>query len=653
MKAVTTPAPTAHPIMSSQNNQILYFGLAVAAAAVVASYVVLGTDNSHSTGGRKTENKSLKFSDKARPKSPDRTSKDSAESATPVVSNMSARPDEVSTTSSVDDKKIHSKIEELDKQGKKLFKEKKYFEAAQVFSEALDIIESQGTGVKDSTNPLYRQMITLMNNRSAMYEKGDYKELALDDCDNILSLDSKHGKARTRKLRILEGQKSYSAALVEVCAIQLQFMQENRDKLRLGLPTPPPQVPQSKLEDLLAQLVPSEVETNLQRLKMVPKSDRPLPSSYTILQLLKSYSGFNSWMSKVAKRGSLSKLKKELPGAEVEANEESTAKRAGALLKIGERHVYDGAYTESKPVFEEAFALVENDEGVRKALVEDDYARILEWTGMVRHWIYDLEGSKTCFAQCAELEVNNAEILVKQACVEMDGSNFDEALNLFDSALSIDPGAADALLHRANLRMLQQRAEDAKSDLQKCIELRPDHVLGRLRLASIMTAMNDVAGAKEQLESAEKLDPNSSEVQSYHGEIAFTRGELEEAQAYFKKAMKLAPSNPTPYVNAALTVLNTPPPLGERPDTDEVIRLLEKAIDVDPQFHAAYVQLGQLKLGTALTLAAAQEVVELYDNGLKYCRTAEELKDLCSMRILTVAQVEAASKLKMETFNMQ
>lgn len=235
----------------------------------------------------------------------------------------------------------------------------------------------------------------------------------------------------------------------------------------------------------------------------------------------------------------------------------------------------------------------------------------------------------------------------------MDGAKYEEALKLFDSALSIDPGAADAHLHRANLQMLQQKAEEAKQDLEKCIKLRPDHILARLRLASIYTAMNDVAGATKQLESAEKLDPNSSEVQSYYGEIAFTKGELDEAQEYFKKAIELAPKNPTPYVNAALTVLNTPPPPGQIPDTGEAIRLLEKAIEVDPQFHAAYVQLGQLKLGTALTLSAAQEVVDLYDKGLQYCRTADELKDLCSMRLLTVAQVEAASQLKMETFNMQ
>ena len=123
-----------------------------------------------------------------------------------------------------------------------------YFEAAQTFTEALDVIESEVGIAMDSSSPLYRQMITLMNNRSAMYEKGNFKELALDDCDKILELDVKHGKARVRKLKILESQKEFAKALVEVCAVQLVYMQENREKLRLGLPTPPPSVDQSKLE---------------------------------------------------------------------------------------------------------------------------------------------------------------------------------------------------------------------------------------------------------------------------------------------------------------------------------------------------------------------------------------------------------------------
>lgn len=633
-----------------QRNQALYVGLAVTAAAVVAGYILLSKRDSSVKGGGGAS-KDLKSKDTTRSKSPARSAKrDATESATPLVSNTSGRG---VVGSSQSDKEIHAKIEELDRAGKKLFKAKKYFDAAQTFTEALDVIEKEVGDTMDSSSPLYRQMVTLMNNRSAMYEKGDFKELALDDCDKILDLDTKHSKARTRKLKILEGQKDYAQALVEVCAIQLVFMQENREKLRLGLPTPPPSVDQSKLESILMSLVPGEVQKQLKNMEKIPKSSRPLPSSYTILQLLKSYSGFNAWMSKVAKRGSLATLEAGVTAAEAAVDDQSKAKRASSLLKIGERHVYDGAFDEARTVFEESFTLVDGEESVQKAVTDDDYPRILEWTGMVRHWVYDLDGSRRCFQKCAELEPSNAEILVKQACVEMDGAKYTEAQKLFDAALSIDPGAADAHLHRANLNMLQQKVEEAKKDFERCIALRPDHVLARLRLASIFTATEDVAAAKKQLEAAEKLDPNSSEVKSYYGEIAFTRGELKEAQECFMKAIELSPSNPTPYVNAALTVLNTPPPPGQIPDTGEAIRLLEKAIEVDPQFHAAYVQLGQLKLGTALTLDAAEEVVFLYDQGLGYCRTEEELKDLCSMRILTVAQVAAATQLKMETFNMQ
>ena len=76
-------------------------------------------------------------------------------------------------------------------------------------------------------------------------------------------------------------------------------------------------------------------------------------------------------------------------------------------------------------------------------------------------------------------------------------------------------------------------------------------------------------------------------------------------------------------------------------------------ISIDPQFHVAYIQLGQLKLGMAEDLGSAREVLQLYEQGLSYCKTKEEMKDLCSMKILTQAQVDAANMLKMESFSVQ
>jgi import receptor subunit TOM70 len=243
---------------------------------------------------------------------------------------------------------------------------------------------------------------------------------------------------------------------------------------------------------------------------------------------------------------------------------------------------------------------------------------------------------------------------VKRAGVKMDGSQHSAAEKLFEEALKLNPSASDALLHRANLRMLQQRVPDAESDLEACIRLYPNNLLARLRLATVYMAKEDIDSAKHMLDKAEEHEPDSSEVHCYRGELHFARGEFEEAKNEFEKASRCDPLNPTPLVNSALAVINTPPSGGAMvPDFAAAVSLLEKAIEVDPMFHAAYVQLGQMKLSMATDLTKAREVVELYDRGLTYCRTPEELKDICSMRILTIAQIDAAHALGMETLNMQ
>ena len=244
--------------------------------------------------------------------------------------------------------------------------------------------------------------------------------------------------------------------------------------------------------------------------------------------------------------------------------------------------------------------------------------------------------------------------MVKQAGVAMDGGHQEEALTLFDKALSLDPDAVDALLHRANLRMLQANLDAAQKDLERCVKLRPDHVLAHLRLAAVLNTENDALGAKKHLEKAERADPDSSEVQSYRGELLFTQNDFPAAKEQFEKAIKMEPKNPTPYVNCALAILNTPPAPGKQLEVaQEACNLLEKAIEVDPQFNAAYVQLGQLKLGMATDLDSARSVIALYEQGLKHCRVKEEMKDLLSMKLLTTAQVDAATMLKMETFSVQ
>mmetsp|Transcript_27597 Transcript_27597/g.58318 ORF Transcript_27597/g.58318 Transcript_27597/m.58318 type:complete len:679 (+) Transcript_27597:158-2194(+) len=678
--------------MGTANNQTTYIviGLATLATAAALWYISSSSKKKDSSSAASAKSKSLPSKDTDGVGSP----ASAGSTITPTKSNVNASKASGSSGASTatastaasskvedDDKILHRRIEEIDRAGKALFKEKKFMEAAETFTEALDLIEqkrpsnkSSSNGTKSSSSSLTRQIITLTNNRSAMYEKASFPDLALSDCDAVLALDPSHSKARTRRLRILESQKRHSEALVEVCALQLKFMNDNRDKLRLGLPpTGHPPVSQSKIEELVTLIQPEEIKRAQEAMASKTVESRALPSTYTIIQLLKSFSGYNKWMGQAAKGGTLAKFTSQLedlldhvPRKSTVAYADNAATKASLLLHRGVRYAFEKDFVKAVKDFDDAYAMVEDTSGsdeadheeMKKAIVgameKDDYARLLEWAGMCRHLRYELKGALECYERCSELEPENTELLVKRAGVKMDGSQHSEAEALFSKALALNPTASDALLHRANLRMLQQRVPDSQTDLETCIRLYPNNLLARLRLATVYMAKEDMDGAKRMLDQAAEYDPESSEVHCYRGELHFARGEFADAKGEFDKAMECDAYNPTPYVNAALAVANTPPTGGSMvPDFATAIKLLEKAIDVDPMFHAAYVQLGQMKLSMATDLTKAKEVVELYDKGLEYCRTPEELKDICSMRILTVAQIDAAHALHMETLNMQ
>lgn len=285
-------------------------------------------------------------------------------------------------------------------------------EAAQAFTEALLLIESETdhSDPKKSTS-LNKQIVTLINNRSAMYEKGNLPELALEDCSKILEVyDMVHTKARTRKLRLLENSKHFYPALVEVCALQLLFMQKHRDTLRMGLPpSSQPPVPQSKLEELIAKILPEQMEA-YEKIAKETKEDM-LPSGYTLMQLLKSYTGYNSWMAKAARDGSIVKLQKDLGGLPTTTDSVAVANRASLMMKIGRRYVYDGKYSLARETLLDAYKLVDGKKEVQNAMNSDDYARLLEWTGMVKHWTYDLKGASQCYEACSLLEPINVRKL--------------------------------------------------------------------------------------------------------------------------------------------------------------------------------------------------------------------------------------------------
>lgn len=154
--------------------------------------------------------------------------------------------------------------------------------------------------------------------------------------------------------------------------------------------------------------------------------DRALPSTYTVVQLLKSFSGFNKWMSDAAKGGTVDKFTSQL--GEISRNvsrkdatafAESVATRASLLYHRGRRYAFEKKFDMAVADFDCGYDLVEDVEGhgeedhqaivklIHDAMGKEEYCRLLEWVGMCRHLRYDLKGAIECYEKCSELEPNN------------------------------------------------------------------------------------------------------------------------------------------------------------------------------------------------------------------------------------------------------
>jgi len=227
----------------------------------------------------------------------------------------------------------------------------------------------------------------------------------------------------------------------------------------------------------------------------------------------------------------------------------------------------------------------------------------------------------------------------------MDMGETQLAKTAFDDSLAAVPNYPDALLHRSNLHLQAGDIKSAHEDIELCLKLEPDFLSAVLRQVTLCMHEQNIDGAKKFLEAAAKMAPRNSDVQIYLGELAFTTGDVAGALKCFEKSLKFDPKNPNAYVNAALAILNQQPAAGEMPDFFRAKELLQKGIDIDPQFQGAYVHLGQLNLTLAQNVTECKDVVDLYDAGMNHTKTEGELKELLRMRIMAEAQYQAALAL--------
>jgi tetratricopeptide (TPR) repeat protein len=152
-----------------------------------------------------------------------------------------------------------------------------------------------------------------------------------------------------------------------------------------------------------------------------------------------------------------------------------------------------------------------------------------------------------------------------------------EALATLNRWIDVDPGSAKAYFYRGWVVENLNHHQDAMNDYLHAVELAPDNVDVRLRVAEKYLDQTRPDDAAPHLEVLKRLAPNRPEVLSALGRWKFVQGNLDEARPLLEAAVVKLPRDTTLLINLARLEMQENPP---RPEEAE--RWLRRLLEVDP-----------------------------------------------------------------------
>ncbi|EDV58839.1 mitochondrial import receptor subunit TOM70 [Drosophila erecta] len=474
-------------------------------------------------------------------------------------------------------------------EGNNCYRNGKYDEAIIFYDKAIDKCPKEHR----------TDMAIFYQNRAASYEMLKKWSKVKEDCTASLEFNPRYAKAYYRRARAHEATKDMNDCLDDVTATCILEMFQNNQTIMFadrvlketgrvdaekGMRDRVPVVPSACFVNTYTR---SFIADPLQTME-VPvssKSDAP-PKGF-----LRAHRAFLE-----------EKYEEIIPACteEIESSEAEAQYKVEALLLRGTFHLLCGSYTESQQDFDAILANADADPNLR------------------------------------------AYAYIKRAALFIQLDQRDKCLADFDEAERLNPENPDVYHQRAQILLLLEQIGPALAEFEKAVRIAPNHAIALVQKCYAEYRLSLLAGDERRLESvmhnfqnAIERFPSCVECYSLMAQMLADQQQFSQAQEYYTKAMKLAPTNPALIVHQAIMVLQW------RGDIEVAVQLLNKAIEVDPKCELAYETLGTVEVQRA----QLQRAVELFEKALLYAKSQAELVHVYSLRNAAVAQINVTKKL--------
>ncbi len=183
------------------------------------------------------------------------------------------------------------------------------------------------------------------------------------------------------------------------------------------------------------------------------------------------------------------------------------------------------------------------------------------------------------------------------------------------------------------------KLEECLAPLQKCLSMDPGHNHAAVAVGVALTKLKRHDEAEIVLRAAAAIQPDESLIQQNLAALLARAGKMNEALAYFRQAVKLAPGNPAPLMGLAQCLLELDTPTTKA----EAMKVYKQVVTGHPNtdFAEAAKQTlnrhGQSQLRSAVNDMVRLDVVEYMTGAMKLFAALP--KDQVGKIVLEIAKV--------------
>uniref|UniRef100_H2YR21 Mitochondrial import receptor subunit TOM70 n=1 Tax=Ciona savignyi TaxID=51511 RepID=H2YR21_CIOSA len=234
-----------------------------------------------------------------------------------------------------------------------------------------------------------------------------------------------------------------------------------------------------------------------------------------------------------------------------------------------------------------------------------------------------------------------ANALIKRGSMSMQFQKPENAEADFVLAAKVDPENSDVFHHRGQLNILLDKVDLALADFDKCIELNQDFAMAHAQRC--YTVYRQANARKDVIQMQSAMDkfneiiakyPNCSETYGLFAQAQTDCGNFQKADSLFQDAIKIEPDNATLYVHRGLLALQW------KQDINTSVELISKALEIDSKCDFAHETMGTIEVQRGNLEKACKH----FEVSIDYAKSELEMAHLFALQAAAHAQCNIAKK---------